>query len=403
VTRTEKKGAGAMLAGKSTVVITGATGFLGSHIMASMLEKGRRVIVLGRPSQKEPLRDRVEKLLRWFGITWPTGRLYTVESDFLKPRCGLPPERYAELCAATDQIIHCASDTSFFERGRARVFESNVGCLKELLEFASASGVSFFHYVSTAYAAGLVTGLCPEKLPAASGFTNVYEESKALAEKVVTGYCSENSIPLNILRPSIVYGDSVTGRALKFNALYLPVKSLAHIRDIYLNDIINHGGKKSRECGIRLGAAGRLLLPLRIYLPKSGSVNLVPVDYFVRTALSIIEKTSHGGIYHITTDAPSPPETLVAFAERFLNICGVEIVCGNSYNKIMRNPPEELFNRFIEPYRPYMSDGRSFERKNTDAATGGASVPACSYETFGRCMEFAVAADWGGRVLDTGQ
>ena len=168
-----------------------------------------------------------------------------VEIDFSKPMIGIPEAKYNKFCAMTDQIIHCASDTNFSERKRDLVFAANVHSLSGILEFAAHSHAQAFHYISTAYVAGINHAVCRETLPQASAFVNVYEESKARAEKVIASFCEKNSIPLTIIRPSIVFGDSRTGRALKFNALYFPVKSVQYIRDIYLNDIKNQRRGKS--------------------------------------------------------------------------------------------------------------------------------------------------------------
>src|ERR1035437_10641433 len=111
---------------KPIIALTGATGFLGSHLIASMLSGGYKIIVLGRPTKEETLQERISKLLRWFGIEELSGQLELVNIDFLKPMLGLPEVNYNKLSAITDQIIHCASDTSFDERKRDTVFKSNV-------------------------------------------------------------------------------------------------------------------------------------------------------------------------------------------------------------------------------------------------------------------------------------
>ena len=67
---------------KPTIALTGATGFLGSHLMASMLTGGYKIIVLGRPSKEETLQERIYKLLRWFGIEASAGQLVFVEIIF---------------------------------------------------------------------------------------------------------------------------------------------------------------------------------------------------------------------------------------------------------------------------------------------------------------------------------
>ena len=64
-------------------LLTGATGFLGSHIMAGLLLKGKRVVIFGRSSGDLQLKERIRKLLMWFGIEHLEGLLEIHETDFL--------------------------------------------------------------------------------------------------------------------------------------------------------------------------------------------------------------------------------------------------------------------------------------------------------------------------------
>jgi len=379
--------------------LTGATGFLGSHLMASMLTGGYKIIILGRPSKEETLQERISKLLRWFGIEELAGQLELVVIDFLKPMLGIPEAEYKNLCAITEQIIHCASDTSFTERKRDTIFKSNVSSLKGILEFAANASVNFFHYISTAYVAGANVTICKESISSATDFLNVYEESKAQAESIISEFCEKNEIPYTIIRPSIVYGDSRTGRSLRFNALYFPLQSLKYIQEIYLNDIINHGGKKSGQHGIFIDNEGYLFLPLRIYLPHEGALNLIPVDYFVDATMKIIANPSSVGIYHLTNNSPTKLKTISVYNEQFMKIKGVEIIYGKSADNVLRNPAEELFDRFVEPYRSYLSDNRRFDRVNSDMVTDNLHPPEFTDEIFKNCMEYAIRVNWGESIF----
>jgi hypothetical protein len=118
------------------------------------------------------------------------------------------------------------------------------------------------------------------------------------------------------------------------------------------------------------------------------------VDYFVSSALRILENPQDGGVYHITSDRPKAMDELAVYCERFLNIRGIEIVDGPPPKGNLRNPAEELFNRSIEPYRPYLSDTRTFERARTIQVTEGLPVPELTYDVFKRCMDFAVEVGW---------
>lgn len=380
-------------------LLTGATGFLGSHIMAELLLKGKKVVITGRASKKESLKERIQILLNWFGIKHLAGMLEFYETDFLKTKLGLGEEEYENLCAKGLTIIHCASDTSFAEKNRKRVMSSNVENLTEILNFALKSSTPCFHFISTAYAVGTDNIDCPEAPVNSAHFTNVYEESKANAETIVSQRCSEGEIPFTIIRPSIVYGNSISGRSLKFNALYYPVRFLQYIKEIYLNDIKNNNGIKSKENDIYINDEGMLHLPIRIFIPNEGKINLIPVDYFTDTFFSIIEKPRSETYYHVTSNTPENMERLTLYTERFLNITGIEIVLGTSDADELRNPAEELFDHFIKAYSPYLSDKRNFSRQNTDEVTYGNLPPDFSYEIFTKCMSFAVSAEWGKRLF----
>ena len=383
-------------------VLTGATGFLGSHPMAALVRRGDRVLVFGRPCKGSSLQKRVAGLLDWFGVQSGPGQVEAAEVDLLKPWLGLDPARYDELCSRGSRIVHLASDTRFSRANLPQSLDTNVHSLKEIIRFAQKSRAPFFHHVSTAYVGAAGRASCPEEPAATGDFANIYEETKARAEAEVAARCGESGVAYSILRPSIVYGDARTGRANSFTALYHHVKALSLIRDIYLGDLLSQGGARSRACGIRLDAAGVLHLPLRIFLPQRGSVNLIPVDYFVGAALQVMEKARPGCIYHLTSDTPSNMEELASYCGTFLNLQGIQIIYGDPPGGWLPNPPEALFHKFIEPYRPYLSDTRNFERRNTDAATAGQLPPRLSYQVFQRCMEYAARVNWGSEAQRNG-
>jgi nucleoside-diphosphate-sugar epimerase len=388
------------LKSKPLIALTGVTGFLGSHLMAALLTKGYNIIVFGRPAKNEPLKERIAKLLEWFGIESSSAKVTCIDTDLSLDNLGIEAGEYSRLCSEVEAVIHCASDTSFSESKREKVMAANINNLKGILEFSKNANVRFFHYISTAYVAGTGATNCKEILSSSKTFTNVYEESKAEAENIISGFCQSNSINLSIIRPSIVYGDSQSGRSLKFNALYFPIRSAQSIRDIYLNDIYKNQGIKAAKNGVYIDEEGYMFLPLRIYLPQEGDLNIIPVDYFVNATVKIIENSSESGIYHLTNSVPSTMKIVAQYYGRLMKVKGVEIVYSNPPDNIERNPAEELFDRFIEPYRPYLSDNRVFDTTNTNKATDGLKPPPFTYEIFKTCMEYAIAVNWGASIFE---
>lgn len=384
---------------KRVIALTGATGFLGSHLMASLLTKGYSIIVFGRPAKNESLKERITRLLVWFGIESTSDQVKCIDIDLSQNKLGLKEREYSMLSSVVDSVIHCASDTSFSESKREKVMAANVNNLKGILDFSRNAQVSFFHYISTAYVAGTGITFCKEILSSSKSFTNVYEESKAAAENIISKFCQKNSINLSIIRPSIVYGDSKSGRSLKFNALYFPIRSAQSIRDIYLNDISGNGGIKAAKNGIYLDKDGYLFLPLKIYLPGEGDLNIIPVDYFVNATIKIIENCSRSGIYHLTNNNTTTMKIVAKYYEQLMKVRGVEIIYGPQPGNILRNPAEELFDRFIGPYRPYLSDKRIFDTTNSSLATDNLKPPGFTYEIFKTCMEYAISVNWGESIF----
>jgi hypothetical protein len=184
---------------------------------------------------------------------------------------------------------------------------------------------------------------------------------------------------------------------LRFNALYFPIQSARYLQEIYLNDILNGEGKKSKELGIHIDDEGYLFMPLKICLPQRGSLNIIPVDYFVEATMKIIESPKPGGIFHLTNSSPTYLDSIAVYNEKLMKVRGIEIVYGLP-DPGTRNPAEELFDRFMEPYRFYLSDNRTFERENTDLITDNVQPPEFTYEIFKKCMEYAMSVNWGKSI-----
>ena len=386
----------------SRILVTGATGFLGSHIAFALLRDGYRVTVLARSTKKLPARDRIAHLADWHGLdAGARRRLEVLEGDILHPARPEDANGGTGGPGRFDEIVHCASSTAFAERKRAEIEAANIEGLRNVLDFAVRAGCVFFHHVSTAYAAGRRSVRCPEDWVEAGPFTNVYEETKARGEILARDVCRREGIRLNVYRPSIVTGDSRTGRTLRFNALYFPVKAAVFLRDIYLADIRERGGKRAAGLGIRLEEDGTVFMPLRIEAGREGGINLVPIDHCVNVFRAVREGGLDGGIYHIVNPRSTGIGELVAYAQRFFRIGGLEACGPEDFAARPRNALETLYDSYLEAYRPYMQDVRTFDVANTAAILGsqGPACPEFGYDVFARCMSYAVETDWGTKII----
>jgi len=342
----------------------------------------------------------MDRLLRWSGVdSDQAARLQTIEAFLDRPGLGLDPGLYRSIAGQTDEIIHCASNTSFSERKRKDIEATNLGSLRQVLDFAAESRCAFFHHLSTAYVAGQSRGPCLEEFEERKTFTNVYEETKYQGERMISGLCRDQGIRLNIYRPSIVFGDSNTGKTLRFNAFYYPIRTVLFLKSLFEKDIAEKGGKKAGKIGVRINDKGAIHLPIRIEAEERGGVNLIPIDYLVKAFLEIMEACLEGGIFHLVNKRHVNLRELADYTSRFFNVEGIEVVLPGSCGETPKNSLELLFDHYVEAYRPYMIDNRRFDNEKTQAILAPKNIkcPDFDFNLFSTCMRYGLDSDWGAR------
>jgi len=384
------------------ILLTGGTGFLGSHLAAALLREGYEVILLARSSKGVTPEDRMDRLFDWLGLSaGDRKKLRVVDAEIVRPRLGLDDREYERLAGAVDEIVHCASNTSFSSRKKGEVEAANIGGLGNILDLAASSGCASFHLVSTAYVAGKNEGLCREILVRPAAFHNAYEETKCAAEWLARERCREEGIRLSIYRPSIVCGDSRTGRSFLFNAVYYPVRTALFLKDLFEKDILEKGGRRAGPMGIRLEENGAVHLPIRIEVREGAGINVIPVDHFVKAFLVIMTGAPDGGVFHIVNRRIKPIEDIIEYAKRMFRLRGIEACRAEAFKEKAPNGLEVLFDTYLEAYGPYMRDARVFA---TDASgplleKHALVSPEFDCELFSKCMSYAVESGWGARLF----
>jgi nucleoside-diphosphate-sugar epimerase len=382
------------------VLLTGATGFLGSHIAAEMIRRGFSLWILCRPNKHLTGRERFDRILDWLGVKIPDpSKVRIVEGHLEQPHFGVGKPQYCEILDQVDEVIHCASSTSFSERKRAEAEAANITGLQNVLHCAAQSRCHFFHHLSTAYAAGKKTGVCREEQIETEDFHNVYEETKCRGERMAADLCAQEGIRCSIYRPSIVYGNSRTGRSLTFRALYYPVRTVLFFKNLYQADILEDGGQRAKKMGVKMDPDGLIYLPIRLEGKENGGINLVPVDFFLQAFMALWEDCLGGGIFHLVNPRPKKIDELIDYTSRLLRIAGVRAAPSGDFQESPRNPLEILFDTYLAAYQPYMRDGRIFDSREANSVLRRRNLlcPDLDFEIFSRCMNYAVTAGWGGK------
>jgi nucleoside-diphosphate-sugar epimerase len=373
----------------SPILITGATGFLGGFLAGELIQKGRRTILLVRPKGSDSALERVENLLKFLDIE-PKHEPVVIPAEIDKPGLGLS-EEHQRILRNVPEVLHCAADTSFAERKKPQVEVTNLQGLRNVFDLVP--NCEKFYHMSSAYSVGTQEGLIKEELQEPPGFHNPYEHSKNEAEKLITDLCRKKRTELTIFRPSITYGDSVTGKSLRFNALYFPVRTLLLFRDSLKKDIVERSGKRAASLGASISEDGSIHFPLSF--PGSGQLNLVPIDYLVK-ALTTIMDSGETGIFHIVNPKSDTIGQLVQNIEKHYSISGLKVSNGSMQD----GPLQTLINSYMDVYYPYFCDKRIFSDYRTRQILGplGIKCPELTSAVFKRCMDYAVEAGWGAKI-----
>jgi len=172
------------------LLVTGGTGFIGSHLAEEGRRRGADVVVLGLTGRPEE-RANVELLSR-------------LGAEVL-PGSITDPELCRRAARGATHIFHLA--VAMREGGKTdEFFESiNLDGTRHLLEAATAERVQRFVYCSTIGIYGhRAPGITTEESPLSPG--NIYERTKVAAERLVRDFAQNRGLAAAVLRPADVYG-----------------------------------------------------------------------------------------------------------------------------------------------------------------------------------------------------
>ena len=275
------------------VLLTGATGFVGAHLLAELLRE-RPNAIIHCIVRGEDGRARVERKLLGFGLSAilkdesAMSRISVIEGDLTLRWCGVSEEVRASLFeSGLDEIYHCGALVHWVYP-YAQMRDANVGSVREMLRFAlegNCAGLVTLHFVSSTavfdsepYSRRTRVVGEDDPLEHFEELSVGYGQTKFVAETMLRR-AMERNIPVLIHRPAYVLGDSVAGAT---NA------------DDYLIRMV-------KGC-IELGAA-----PI-----MKNQIMVAPVDYVVGSmvALGAAGRDTRGHAYHFLSPDVFRMETM---------------------------------------------------------------------------------------------
>lgn len=209
------------------ILVTGATGYLGAHLVAELVRQtSARVVCLVRAKSDDEARRRLaEAFARHPSLADVAGgRVTALRGDFTQPRFGLSESAYEELASTIDTVVHSGAWVNFIYP-YAVLERANVTAFEEVLRFAALGRRKAVHHMSSTavlFSPGYERGQSyPEQGPLLSDgkLPNGYEQTKWVADKNVE-IARERGFVVSNYRVGYVTGASDDGRDFRLSEFF---------------------------------------------------------------------------------------------------------------------------------------------------------------------------------------
>jgi nucleoside-diphosphate-sugar epimerase len=276
---------------RPTLLLTGGSGVLGRALIDELSDDFDLLCLC----RNRPLHD---------------PRVREIKGDLLAPRLGLSPLAWYELALEVDVVLHSAAETNWRTPPETIVRTNTLGT-EAVIDLAARADAPLY-LVSTAFVASVPSEEDRRRFPGAAA----YLASKIRAEQMFR----ESGLPGAIVRPSVVMGDSVTGRIAGQQGLTKTIGSMVlgqvpvlpgapdarvdMVPQDYVSRAIGElvrGGVGSGEYWLTAGDQAILLseiadtcaeFAVRRGLPRPSRPRLIPVEAVHRLLLPMLEGTS---------------------------------------------------------------------------------------------------------------
>lgn len=268
---------------------------------------------------------------------------------------GLSGEELGVLADSVEVIHHCASITD--PAGTKEEAAGNVRATAEILELAEAAPrLKRLICWSSATVSGNREGFVKEtELDDSMGFRNPVEESLYRVERMLRE--SADEVPIVVLRPALMVGDSVTGEVEELGGLYLLIRFL-------LSAPSDYRIPTPSRTGVRISA--------------------VPVDYAARAGLQIAEdERSVGRTFHIVDPKPvTVRHALNLFTEATGHPPPREHDPLNLATTLMRAPGLQRFRDTTRAFLDHLKTDVIYDDRNTRELLAGTGILCPDLESY---------------------
>jgi nucleoside-diphosphate-sugar epimerase len=377
---------------KDCILLTGATGALGSMLLQRLSREGYEVVCLVRAKDRSEARTRIQ------AIVGNLENVRVIRGDITEPRCGISDIDRELLVGRVKRVLHCAASVNFQDKNATQL--TNVAGVLHILELTDILDAWHVLHVSTAYVIGDASYLAEKSLSIGQRWRNPYEESKFVGERMVRAWTlKRDERRFTIFRPSVLIGCE-DGTTCTFDGHYRWFEPIHRVAE----SLRKRRGKPLPP-DVHVEDNGVVRVPLAV-LVADKRINYVPIDWVADMIVAAVEAPPRNETYHLVHHDPMRLRAALSSSLGHLKVEGVA-VCDTQVAKDIavkaQTPLVRRLQRQIDVvhdvYAPYTTSEPRFqmEAASRNLGTKFRLPPVVDQRFLERTLSYALQNDWGAK------
>jgi thioester reductase-like protein len=265
------------------ILLTGASGFVGAHLLAELLRTtGATITCLVNAADEAAARTRLDRRAQRYQLPAPgsSPRLRILRGDLAAERFGLGAAQFTRLAAEVDTIVHAGAEVNPV-RPYQRLRPANVLGTREVLRLAVTGPLSTLHHVST-------LGILPRR----------------------AGWIDEQAFPTQHAVPAQGYSQTKWAaeallRAARREGVPVSVYRLGEVMPHSQSGVFSH-------CGSLAESLLEACVELGVQITTGVSSDFTPVDNAARFIAAAVRERDPGDCFHVVQSQPARLDDLIA-------------------------------------------------------------------------------------------
>jgi nucleoside-diphosphate-sugar epimerase len=362
------------------IILTGATGVLGSHIMYEILElfiknnNDSKLFIIARNKGKITAIERINELLssdytpkiiRETGLEKLHYYLEIIDTDLANIQDSITDKIKDSYFIHSAGYVNLSTDVELKEK----IFDENHKITKKLFTTFHPF-IKKFIYIGTAFSSGIRAGLIDNNfhnLEFTPEHRNAYEDAKFQSEKYIAQECKVLGLPFQILRPSVI-GGKMLGEE---NNFFIPKYMVFYLLAKFFHFTAQRKGEQEN---------------VRFIVDEKTGLNIIPVDYVAKIIATTFQRNDIEQLNIVNNQSFNIVKGLQLIMKEvgYSNFTLVKNTLDFNYNNTIEKLYYESIGKHLKPY--FITNANEYD---TELLNSILEIPKLDNEAFVNMIRYA--------------